>query len=778
MTIRFEADASGEAGNVLEGGSAEVVQLNLDQIFTTDTLGTLITTDMQVEIADVRWNGNPGGVVFAGSNLGQLGGETVSFYSALSGYRTYGEISCEGDLCGSVPTGASDTMIDLDLVDLNFGAGGPVSGATFASLQITLPTEPSAQPLLTLKGAELSRIYVPGVPGEQCEIDSDMDGFPDSEDNCPNDPNTNQEDTDGNGTGDACNSAEDGDGDEWASSLDNCPQVANADQADGDSDGLGDGCDNCPQIENLGQGDVDSDSFGDACDNCPDVANSGQEDLDGDLSGDVCDPDRDGDGIENGADAFPDDATETADSDADGAGDNGDNCPAAANAGQEDVDLDGVGDLCDICPEDYDPGQEDSDLDGEGDACECDPDRDAGYWEVTYDLAATPPGPTLFAITETPGGLGDGLWIVGPGTMTVRFEADASGEAGNVLEGGSAEVVQLNLDQIFTLNTYGTEVTTNVSSEIPDNRWDGNLGGVVSAGSNLGQLSGDTIDFSTVLSGYHTYGLISCTGSMCDFMESGELDTTIGLNLVELSFEDGGPASPATLSSGTIALPPEPNAQALLGLRGAELSRVFVPGVIVEACENDTDSDGFTDAEDNCPNTSNDQSDVNGDGIGDACQPDDSDADGWPDLEDSCPQTPDAGNVDADEDGSGDVCDTCPAVSNPTQADVNGDGFGDACQPDDLDGDGWPSEEDNCELESNPDQSDSDADGVGDTCDNCAFEANPGQDDVDGNGVGDTCDSALAVPVLPVPGQFLLLVLMGGVGIHRIRRRRGFESLR
>ena len=50
--------------------------------------------------------------------------------------------------------------------------------------------------------------------------------------------------------------------------------------------------------------------------------------------------------------------------------------------------------------------------------------------------------------------------------MTVRFEADASGEAGNVLEGGSAEVVQLNLDQIFTLNTYGTEVTTNVSRQI------------------------------------------------------------------------------------------------------------------------------------------------------------------------------------------------------------------------------------------------------------------------------------------------------------------------
>ena len=38
----------------------------------------------------------------------------------------------------------------------------------------------------------------------------------------------------------------------------------------------------------------------------------------------------------------------------------------------------------------------------------------------------------------------------------------------------------------------------------------------------------------------------------------------------------------------------------------------------------------------NCPTTPNsNQQDLNGDGIGDLCQPDDSDADGWPDLEDT-----------------------------------------------------------------------------------------------------------------------------------------------
>ena len=40
-------------------------------------------------------------------------------------------------------------------------------------------------------------------------FDRDTDGIPDDEDNCPDDPNTDQEDTDGDGVGDACDPASD-----------------------------------------------------------------------------------------------------------------------------------------------------------------------------------------------------------------------------------------------------------------------------------------------------------------------------------------------------------------------------------------------------------------------------------------------------------------------------------------------------------------------------------------------------------------------------------------
>ena len=59
-------------------------------------------------------------------------------------------------------------------------------------------------------------------------IDSDGDGLPDVDDNCPSVPNPSQTDADGDHRGDAC---------------DNCPSTFNPTQADGDGDGAGDACD-------------------------------------------------------------------------------------------------------------------------------------------------------------------------------------------------------------------------------------------------------------------------------------------------------------------------------------------------------------------------------------------------------------------------------------------------------------------------------------------------------------------------------------------------------
>ena len=58
--------------------------------------------------------------------------------------------------------------------------------------------------------------------------DSDGDGVPDRNDDCPGAPNPDQSDADGDGVGDAC---------------DNCAPLPNPDQRDADHNGVGDVCD-------------------------------------------------------------------------------------------------------------------------------------------------------------------------------------------------------------------------------------------------------------------------------------------------------------------------------------------------------------------------------------------------------------------------------------------------------------------------------------------------------------------------------------------------------
>ena len=206
--------------------------------------------------------------------------------------------------------------------------------------------------------------------------------------------------------------------------------------------------------------------------------------------------------------------------------------------------------------------------------------------------------------------------------------------------------------------------------------------------------------------------------------------------------------------------------------------------------DNDVDGDGLTNDVDNCADVSNaDQSDVDGDGVGDVCDLD-ADGDGLPNISDAFPLVSIEGYVDTDGDGRPDDCnaacvnagmtadtdddndgvpddvDAFPEVSLGDLLDTDGDGYPNDCDATcqaagmiadaDDDGDSLLDGDDNCPLISNVEQADDDGDGVGDACDgenndpdadgvgegdNCPLVANPDQLDLDGDGDGDACDN-------------------------------------
>ena len=566
---------------------------------------------------------------------------------------------------------------------------------------------------------------------DNCINDRDGDAVPDGSDNCPDLPNPDQANFDGDGFGDACDPDDDNDG--APDTTDNCAFLANPGQQDVDLDGLGDSCDsdidndllanhadNCPFIANADQADSEADGAGDVCDtdddndgaedpsdNCPLVGNADQSDLDGDGDGDACDADKDGDGLGNDDDNCPGDTNPgQADADGDGQGDvcdsdddndgvsdETDNCRFAYNPEQLDTDADLQGDACDNnddndawvdaqdnCPVTHQPNQADADGDGRGDACDDDVDGDG----LLNDADNCP---------------------VDANAPQLDTDNDGAGDACDLDDDGDGVE---DIDDNCPLVANGQDdVDQDMIGDACDDDIDGD--GIPNAVDNCLRIANP---------------------SQSDTDTDGQGDTC--------DADDDGDGSQDT----------EDNCPLIANAAQADQD----DDSIGDVCDDDLDGDGWPNGNDNCATLANaDQANLDGDTQGDVCDPD-IDGDGWPNADDNCPRLAWPSQANLDGDTQGDACDddldgdgipnnfdNCVALANPAQADLDQDMIGDACD-DDRDGDGWPNGDDNCPDLANTLQADYDGDGVGDAC----------EDDLDGDGVADATDNC---PFVPNPDQ-------------------------
>ncbi len=447
--------------------------------------------------------------------------------------------------------------------------------------------------------------------------------------------------------------------------------------------------------------------------------------VDGDEAASQClvTPDCDGDGVLDPVDLFPLDGTEWEDTDIDGIGNNGDNCPMNANPSQ--INTDGAADG--------------------GDACDSDDDND-GFVDTSD---AFPLNPAEWLDDDN-----DGIGNNRDNCVSVANPDQRNTD--NDLNGGDACDEDDDNDRF--VDTNDAFPLDRTEWEDTDNDRTGN--NADRDDDNDGLLDTDIKEQLTNVAGISCSLLADCDG---DGVADGE--DAFPIDPQETADSDGD-----SWGDNSDNCPQAPNPDQI-NTDGDDDGG--------DACDEDDDNDGHLDGSDNCPLQSNpDQANVcaedsDGDGVlndqdncpmhtnpdqnntdgaadgGDACDEDD-DNDNYVDRRDNCPlvANPDQINTDGAADG-GDACDSdddndevldgsdnCPLTFNPRtnsthQVDTDGDGDGDACDEDD-DNDQVLDRRDNCPLISNQDQLDTDEDREGNACD--------GDDDNDGvSDSGDNC---------------------------------------